>query len=367
VEKVVDYQVIEKPDEKYFKVYKKPDSKVRIEVDIKNNKVVSNLIYGKNKVAISISPNDVSASSIDVAAKYLKNIGFDLDTHLFMSLDKNNGESYDKVELILTENKENKKIYHSKKTDIKSDLPSKFTFDLKNMKRKGLDDIITIFADRSTGKHFVASLAPPPPPPVPPLPPPPPPVPPKSPLPPVKVGFNNPLRSKDSDVLKAPVKENGITEATKIELSYQNYLIIFEGKEVQKGKFLSTVITQKDWQVFLNFINNDNYFSKAFRHKMLPDNWNKIKVKSDQIPVQFVSYEQAIEYCKWQSQMFSNSIPEEQNPNYQTILSSNAKGKLFFNCRLPTEKEWEIAVNKKMISSNTSEIGFRCVLETPTF
>ena len=171
VEKVVDYQVVDKPNEKYLKIYKKPDSLVNNEVNVKNNKVISNLIYGENKVAVSVSPNVISAVSIDVAAKYLRNIGFDLDTHLFMSLDKNNKESYDKVEFILTENKENKKKYRSKITDTKSDLPSKFTFDLKKMKRKGLDDIITILADRSTGEHFVAPLAPPPPPPVPPLPP----------------------------------------------------------------------------------------------------------------------------------------------------------------------------------------------------
>ena len=190
VEKVVDYQEVEKPDEKYFKVFKKPDAEVNNEVLVKENKVVSNLVYGKNRVALTMNPDKVSAASIDVATKYFKNIGFDLDIHLFMSLAKNKKESYDKVEFILTESKENKKKYRSKITDNKSDLPAKFTFDLKKMKGKKLDDIITILADRSTGEHFVASLAPPPPPPAPPKAPKiMPPAPPKPPLPPVKIGM----------------------------------------------------------------------------------------------------------------------------------------------------------------------------------
>jgi BlaR1 peptidase M56 len=175
VEKVIDYQVVDKPNEKYFKVYKKPDSKVNNEVLVKENKVVSNLIYGKNRVALTMNPSKVSMDAIDAASQYFKKIGFHLEVISFAY--HNSSKQLDKFEVSITEDIENKKKYRNKITDEKSDLPSKFTFDLKKMKGKGLDDIITIFADRSTGEYFVASLTPPPPPPVPPLPPPPPPVP----------------------------------------------------------------------------------------------------------------------------------------------------------------------------------------------
>jgi beta-lactamase regulating signal transducer with metallopeptidase domain len=183
VEKVVKYQVVEKPDEKYFKVIKKPDNQVNNEVTLKNDKPVSNLIYGKNKVAFSLNPNDIAeGKALDEATKYFKNIGFSLEMTRFEFY--NNKKGLEKIELTLTEEKSNKVKYRSKKPDKKSELPAKFMFDLAKMKGsikgKGLDDIITIFADRSTGEHFVAPLAPPPPPPVPPMPPkmpPPPPAP----------------------------------------------------------------------------------------------------------------------------------------------------------------------------------------------
>ena len=168
VDKVVKYQVAETPDEKYFKVIRKPDSEVNNEVMVKENKVISNLVYGENRVALTISPNKVSGKIIDDAKKYFENIGFNLEiTHFEF---RNKSKDLDKVELTLIEGKENKKKYRNNKRDTESDLPFKFTFNLKEMRGKGngLDYIITILADRSTGEHFVASLAPPPPPPVPP-------------------------------------------------------------------------------------------------------------------------------------------------------------------------------------------------------
>ena len=166
VEKVMKYQVAKTPDEKYFKVIKKPDAEVNNEVMVKENKVVSNLVYGENRIALTISPNRISGGIIDEAQKYFKNIGFNLEMTRFEFRNKN----LDKIELTLTEDSGNKRKYRNNKRDIKSDLPAKFNFDLKKMKAKdkGLDAIITILADRSTGEHFVASLAPPPPPPVPP-------------------------------------------------------------------------------------------------------------------------------------------------------------------------------------------------------
>ena len=183
VEKVVKCQVAKTPDEQYFKVIKKPDAEVNNEVMVKENKVISNLVYGNNRVALTISPNKISGKELDEAAKYFKKIGFNLEMTHFQF--RNKSKDLDKIELTLIENKENKKKYRNNKRDTKSDLPSKFMFDLKKMKAKGkgLDYIITILADRSSGEHFVASLAPPPPPPVPPLPP-------SPPLPPTKRTIN---------------------------------------------------------------------------------------------------------------------------------------------------------------------------------
>ena len=48
-----------------------------------------------------------------------------------------------------------------------------------------------------------------------------------------------------------------------------------------------------------------------------------------------------------------------KKPNYQQILASNAKSKVAFKCRLPSEKEYENLVKK-----NPSHTGFRFILET---
>lgn len=166
VEKVVKYRVAENHDEKYFRIYKKPDAKVINEVSVKENKVISNLVYGENRIALTMNPTKLSMDAIISAAQYFKKFGFNLDMKTINY--HNSSKQLDKFEISLTEDIENKKNYRSKKTDVKSELPTKFNFDLKRMKNKGLDAIITIFADRSTGERFVAPLAPPPPPPLPP-------------------------------------------------------------------------------------------------------------------------------------------------------------------------------------------------------
>jgi BlaR1 peptidase M56/Sulfatase-modifying factor enzyme 1 len=556
VEKVVKYRVAENPDEKYFKIIKKPDAQVNNEVLVKENKVVSNLVYGENRIALTMNPNKISMDAIASASQYFKRFGFNLEVISFAYHDSS--KQLDKLEISLTEDKENNKNYRSKKTDIKSTLPAKFTFDLKKMKGKRLDDIITILADRSTGEHFVASLAPPPPPPLPPN---------KAKIriinatglimdsetllpvgnvslynadnkllgktdasgffniefnvekegeiyfklstkkegysnfvqnehwgdlegnlnatyyfglrkknseaksfsklvidkkyatyDEVKEGFSamkeefsfdkkietvkknndqfffkidndfylindsgwiklnsendkiivnndkvfaakeinlyvkrscvtgmSPITSKNASFevqdkclpLKLPVKvgmrkpekSNSIVpiytdnEVNKFVNMYVlpsgNDQLTFEGRNIGKGKFLSEVVTQKDWQTFLEYINNDNYFSAKFRKDMIPDYWNEIKVKSEKRPVTFVSWNQAVEYCKWQSQMFSFDFQNNKKPNYQQIISSNTKVKLAYNCRLPTEIEWN-----KLGKKYPHIQGFYYLLET---
>ncbi len=359
VEKVVDYQVVDKPDEKYFKVLKKPDNKVNNEVLVKENKVVSNLIYGNNRVALTMNPDKMSIEVIDAASKYFKNVGFKLEVTRFSF--HNNSKQLDSFEVSLTEDVENKKKYRSKISDEKSDLPSKFTFDVKKMKRKGLDDIITILADRSTGEHFVAPLAPPPVPPLPPLPP-------KPPLPPIKVGINYRQNYAEDLFDRAFAEVFDGTRAT-FHTPYKNIdYLIFEGNKLKRNIFISKVVTQKDWQFYLDFINADSYFSKEFRNNMIPDNWQKIKIKSDKSPVEFVTIKQANEYCIWKNEFFNSHFTDtkkDKKINYKQMITFNDKNrKEEYKIRLPNEKEWQLAVNKKTIGNDKfKSIGFCYILE----
>ena len=354
VEKVIDYQEVE-DSSKYIKIERKPDSQVNNEVSVKENNVISNLIYGDNRVALTMNPDKISMDAIVAASKYFKKIGFNLDVRSWDY--HNSSKQLDKFEVILTEVNENKKKYRSKIKDEKSDLPFKFTFDLKKMKSEKLDDIITILADRSTGEHFVAVLAPPPPPPVPPKPPLPPKVPlvpstpPKAPL---KVG----LRKDKKEDSK---HQNYIIDETNkfkdINIANNNNSLGFQGKRINKNTFLSKIITQKDWQFFLDSVEKDDYFSNKSKRGLIPDNWSKIKVKSDKLPVQSVSFEQATEYCKWRTKLLNQDPLLVHRVGYPLSVYS----KINFKLRLPTEKEWNTIIEKNVISPNN--FGFRCILE----
>ncbi len=178
----------------------------------------------------------------------------------------------------------------------------------------------------------------------------------------VKVGMRNP--EKSTSIVPIYTDNEVNKRVNRYMLPSNNNKLIFEGKMIGKGKFLSEEVTQKDWQIFLEYINHDSYFSHKYREEMKPEYWNELKVKSEKIPVTFVSWSQGVEYCKWQSQMFN--FKDLKNPNHKTIIALNGKVKLPYKFRLPTESEWETLVKKKMISSNSSEIGFRYILETPS-
>lgn len=368
LEKVVKYQEIE-DSSKYFKIVR--GNEINISESDMSKLAIMRLM--DDEIQLFIGFNKLTNESIEEAKSYFKDYGFSLNV-IDYKTDKKNVLINIEFSL-LEDDKAEKEKNRSRNYEMYNDGGK---FDLEEYRKLSKEDkgmFLSIRANRKTGIHTVNLGHIPPTPPAPPRPPLAPkapkalptlPTPPKPPLAPVKVGMNKPLRSKEADTFKETIKSVDMLGAMKIDLTFKSYKIVFDGKKIENGKLMSKVITQKDWQVFLDFINSDNYFSNSFRKKMLPDNWNRVKVKSDQIPVQFVSYEQAIEFCKWQSQMFSNSIPESQSPDYQAILVSNAKTRLAFMCRLPTEREWEIAVKKKIIEENQNKVGFRCILETST-
>ncbi len=362
VEKVVDYQEV-KESSKYFKIEREiPDYDNFGNISVNYDKIVPMLFLYKGRVALTFSQNQISEAMIVDAAKYFKDYGYTLSV-LSKQLDKNK-KILEKIEIGLFDDKKDVRKRITKENQNYPKNNEKYIFDLKKTGGKSIKNIesaIRIIANRESGIHFVAPLNPPPPPPVPPRPPLAPPPPPKA---PVKVGQIKSLMNKEINIIEETTKGSDILGAMRIEQNVKNYTIVFEGKRIDKNKLLGKSVSQKDWQTFLDFINQDNYFTKDFRRKMIPNNWSKIKVKSAQIPVTLVSYDQANEFCKWQSTMFSNIIPENKSPTYKDILSSNAKITSAFRCRLPTEKEWQMAVNKKMIN-NLQDVGFYCILETP--
>ena len=356
VERVVDYQVEDKPDEKYFKIVKGEFPKESYPIKVIDKKVISTINLSKNKIGAILTSFNINKQAIEEAAKYFDSYGFKLD--LAYKTEDLKSKGYEKLEVRLTEHKDKSKlrILNGKSSKRNEGVNKDALLEIMRSKFDGKQgNIVLIIADKSTGKRTIDILMPPPPPPVPPKPPVPP-------VPPVKVGMINIYKDYNSIFINYPNKE--INNFSNIYMIFNNNKDdFFVGRKIGNGKFLSEVVTQKDWQGFLDFINSDNYFSNTFRKQMIPDNWNKIKVKSNQIPVTFISADQANEYCKWQSEMIRNSIPESKNPDYQAIITSNTKTKLRFSIRLPTENEWKIASNRKMLNDNTNEIGFCCILE----
>jgi beta-lactamase regulating signal transducer with metallopeptidase domain len=360
VEKVVDYQVVEESS-KYFKIVRKDTDSIEFgNVNVTDyNKVSPTLYLYKNKIAFTTGSNEISEAMINDVAKYFKNYDYTLSV-LGRQLDENK-KNLEKIEIGLVDDKKDSKERVKKVNKNFPENNEKFNFDLKKMRAKSARSIggaITIMANRYSGLHFVAPLSPPPPPPAPPkAPKQAPPAPPKPPLPPVKVGMNEFKDYYLTRPIYADKEMNRHGGGGIMHISNHNNQLILCGIDIGKGKLLSQTVTQKDWQIFLEYINNDNYFSTEFRKNMIPDYWNKIKVKSEKLPVKFVSFDQANEYCKWQSQMFSFHFQNNKKPSYKQIISSNSK--LAWNCRLPTEKEWE-QLWKKYPQVN----GFCYILET---
>jgi beta-lactamase regulating signal transducer with metallopeptidase domain len=127
---------------------------------------------------------------------------------------------------------------------------------------------------------------------------------------------------------------------------------------IKKGIYIEMgVVKNADYQAFLDYINQDKYFSKKYAKIMMPENWNN--VNKMQNSVINMSFEQGDEYCKWRTEMFTHQMMNQKKADYATILKENNKLSQKYKFRLPTENEWTLIVKKGFIIKT----GFTCVLD----
>ena len=149
--------------------------------------------------------------------------------------------------------------------------------------------------------------------------------------------------------------EQGLTNLTfytgKMKIP-KNFTEIKSGVYVEKE-----AVTNYDYKAFLDYINQDTYFSKTYAKSMIPENWGNAKNMKN--PVIYISFEQGLEFCKWKSEVFTYQILNQKIVNYASILKENDKLRKKYRFRLPTENEWALIVDKGF----AHKIGFSCVLD----
>ena len=352
VEKVVDYQEVERSS-KYFKIVRGEFPKESYPIKIVDKKIISTINLSKNKIGAILTSFNINNESIEEAAKYFNSYGFKLD--LAYKTEDLKSKGYEKLEVRLTEHKDKSKlrILNGKPSNRNQGVNKDALLEIMRSKfdsKQG--NIVLIIADKSTGRRTINIL----------MPPPPPPAPPKSPLPPVKLGMNT------SNGKMHGWDKNKIANFAKImkNMLVKSNEIVIERQKIDNGLYMSNPITQKKWQSFLDYINKDTYYSSEYRKKMVPDNWNKIKNKSDKLPVTFVSFEQATEYCNWKSKLLNyKSKKNSHKVDYVTIITSKVKDNRLMRFRLPTEEEWQMAAKRNLFSDKSNQIGFYTIWEMP--
>ena len=128
--------------------------------------------------------------------------------------------------------------------------------------------------------------------------------------------------------------------------------------EIKRGIYIEKkAVTNYDYKAFLDYINQDVYFSKKYAKSMIPENWGNVKNMKN--PVIYISFEQGLEFCKWKSEVFTYRVLNQKIVDYTTILKHNDKLRKKYRFRLPTENEWAFIVDKGF----DHKIGFSCVLD----
>ena len=350
VEKVVKYQEIEESS-KYFKIVRGEKIKI-VESDMSQ---LSILRLMNEEVRLLIGFNKLSNESINAAKSYFKDYGFNLE---IIDSEVDSKGKLKTLEISLLEQNKIEKEKNRKRSYAIYNDGGRFDLDeYRNLSKKDKGLFLSISANKTTGIHTV-SLANmttvPPVPPLAPLPPKAPLVPPTPPKAPVKVGLK---KGKKEDFIHQSYIIDETNKFKDIDIASNNSSPGFQGKRIDKNIFLSKIITQKDWQVFLDFVNKNTSFSSKLKKEMIPDYWDKVTVISDKLPVKFVSFDQATEYCKWRTKLLNQNPLLIHKVGYPLSVYS----KINFKLRLPTEKEWNTVIEKKVISSNN--FGFRCILE----
>lgn len=164
--------VVKKIQEKPNKNVERPGNsalKTYPEIKVADNKELYTITTNdkKDQIWVTLSPREVTPDLINgFVAKQFKSFDFLVKVK---NVEYNKAKKLSRIEISLEENEERKNARDKKKVKV-SDLPTHFSFNLSKMinkNPKNLDAMIVLFADKTTGEHFVAPLGPPPPPPPP--------------------------------------------------------------------------------------------------------------------------------------------------------------------------------------------------------
>lgn len=120
-------------------------------------------------------------------------------------------------------------------------------------------------------------------------------------------------------------------------------------------------VTNKEYGAFLQFIKSDKGFSNEYVRLMFPDGWslNKVNQENQNQAVKGVSWKQAMEYCKWKSEVVTYLQTHKKTTAFSQMKADNQLANTVIVCRLPTEAEY-VKLGPKTVSGG---VGFRCIYD----
>ena len=132
----------------------------------------------------------------------------------------------------------------------------------------------------------------------------------------------------------------------------------FNKKSIQMNE---KPVTNREYGSFLQFIKSDKSFSNEYVKSMFPDGWSLKKVNSENQnrAVEGVSWKQAMEYCKWKSEVVTYLRTHNKMASFSQMKTDNQLAKTVVICRLPTEAEY-VKLSTKTVSGGA---GFRCIYD----